>query len=174
MPTSPPILFLDFDGVLNCQGGSSHQGGREEFTPAAVLALRSILDKSECKIVISSSWREDLMARIPAVFTKNGLGDYVPRIIGRTPQIPDAPQHTRRGDEIGKWLDDHPQFRERFVIVDDDWIPLELAPFHVRTNLEVGLTRANAQKALMILAVLRAKKTRSGKRSRTSSAENIG
>jgi len=165
MPTPPPILFLDIDGVLNCQGNRTHSGSREEFTPAAVLALRSILDKSDCRIVISSSWREDLMDRIDPVFKNNGLGDYVSRIIDRTPQIADAPEYTRRGDEIGKWLDDHPEFRKRFVILDDDWIPLDLAPFHVRTNLEVGLTNTHAQMALTILAGPRAKKTRPGKRS---------
>jgi len=150
-PAPPSILFLDIDGVLNTQSGASHPGAREEFSQAAVLALSAILDETGCRIVISSSWREDLMDRIPVVFEKNGLGGYTDRIIGETPVIREVDECIRRGEEIAAWLDANPRAWSRFVILDDDTVAAEQRAFHVRTNMETGLTCAQAVEARRIL-----------------------
>lgn len=99
-----PVVFLDIDGVLNTLALCSQPGGRERFSPAAVMALKEILKRTSAKIVISSSWREDVAHRIPVAFQKNGLGEIVGCIIAHTPTLSEAAPKSRRADEIDAWL----------------------------------------------------------------------
>lgn len=65
-------IFLDIDGVLNNKKHYSKQhkkyGGRfycenMPFNPRSILNLRKIINKTNSKVVLSSSWRR----------TKNGM-----------------------------------------------------------------------------------------------------
>lgn len=47
------LLFLDVDGVLN----SMDNGDGDTIEDSKVLLLKTIIDKTGAKIVISSSWR---------------------------------------------------------------------------------------------------------------------
>jgi hypothetical protein len=56
-----------------------------------------------------------------------------------------------RGEEIQKWLDEHGENVESFVILDDD---SDLEPYMSRSVIvdgEVGLTEADVNKAIVIL-----------------------
>lgn len=61
-----PVIFLDFDGVLNTEqyqaqlaidGKPTKDAWGPLFDPRAVANLRKILDATSVGIVISSSWR---------------------------------------------------------------------------------------------------------------------
>ena len=84
------------------------------------MALKEVLKRTSAKIVISSSWREDITDRISTAFERNGLGSSLKRIIGYTPILPEASPETRRADEIDGWLHRNPEYRRNFLVIDDD------------------------------------------------------
>ena len=53
------IIFLDVDGVLNSRAYlNSHKDPEDEIDMRAVERLAKIYKQCNCKIVLSSSWRE--------------------------------------------------------------------------------------------------------------------
>ena len=56
------IIFLDIDGVLNSIGWVERTKGTayedKEIDPSKVRLLKQIIDKTDAKIVLSSTWRE--------------------------------------------------------------------------------------------------------------------
>ncbi|MDE6338813.1 MAG: hypothetical protein K2K97_03370 [Muribaculaceae bacterium] len=61
-----PVIFLDFDGVLNTEqyqarlaveGKPTKDAWGPLFDPRAVGNLKKIIDATDAEIVISSSWR---------------------------------------------------------------------------------------------------------------------
>ncbi len=114
-------IFLDIDGVLNNKKHYSKQhkkyGGRficenMPFNPRSILNLRKIIDKTNAKIVISSSWRR----------TKNGmvvlearLIEYGIKIHSTTPFI-----NASRGKEIRQWCKENTQKGDKILIIDDE------------------------------------------------------
>ena len=148
------IIFLDFDGVLNTE---QHQmqlavTGRlgkdlwgPLFSPTAVVNLRKILDTTDARIVISSSWR-----------CVHGLGGLrmmwdvreLPGELHAT--LPCEPSYLSRGEEIENWLNRHN--RPNYVIMDDlnDFMPSQYNNY-VEVNPVTGITEADTQKAIAIL-----------------------
>ena len=51
------VLFLDVDGVLNTYDGFSGYDPKEFLKKEMTLRLKAIIEKTNCKIVLSSSWR---------------------------------------------------------------------------------------------------------------------
>lgn len=151
------ILFLDIDGVLN-----STQAKRRgtcdfhcTFCPIAVKNLNQLLsDLPDLNIVISSSWRfgHDLdrvnpttgRPSLKSIFKDNGID--AERIIDYTPmRFSERP----RGYEIQEWLDGH--LVTKFAIVDDNSDMVHLAPFLVKTSIELGLRDSHRKDLLKLL-----------------------
>src|SRR5210317_1410587 len=153
------IIFLDIDGVLNndrwasvlnhLYGGNGYGGFVKrnlkrrniKWDYYNVDNLKTLMDKTGAKIVISSTWRySHSINDFKVMFQLYGLE---PRIVDITPDlsktgITDLYIRKIRGDEINAWLDDHPDITN-YVILDDD------SDFHpgqplVRTDPEYGLT----------------------------------
>ncbi len=126
---SAPVLFLDVDGVLN-RCGKSHQGIEDD----KLALLRRIIIETECRIVLSSTWRlfERNLQRIKKEIE---LHDVTPDLSERTGAIYISKQ---RGDEIQAWLDTNPA--DCFCILDDDADMGELLPHLVKTDSFTGLT----------------------------------
>lgn len=134
-----PILFLDIDGVLNSMNYAETQylaGNRSStwgIDPAAVEHLNEIVERSNCQIVISSSWRVlHTMVEIKEYLHKAGFA-HVNDVIDYTPQM----SSRIRGEEVKKWIDDN-SFEGAYCILDDnaDFFPNQ--PL-VRTFTRVGL-----------------------------------
>ena len=53
------VIFLDIDGVLNCQSSKSRCGVYVGIDADKVARLREIVDETGAKIVLSSSWRTE-------------------------------------------------------------------------------------------------------------------
>ena len=149
-----PIIFLDFDGVLNTEqyqvqlsvaGQSGKDAWGAPFSPTAIANLRKILDATDARIVISSSWRY-----------VHGLGGL--RMMWDIRELPGEIQDTlpcgtdnlSRGEEIACWLSQHNA--PSYVIMDDlnDFMPSQYDR-HVEVNPVTGITEADAQKAIAIL-----------------------
>ncbi len=136
------VIFLDCDGVLNSSrcvkldfdeendADSSSLVFHKQLFPDSSTALlvplekqllfnlASIIAQVPCvKIVLSTTWREDVEMRhfLLSAMSVSGI-DVESVVIGDTPSLSPI---EGRGGEIRKWLDDHPDFQKGFVILDD-------------------------------------------------------
>jgi hypothetical protein len=157
------IIFLDIDGVLNSNrhytdfylkhdrpARSSVTNPEEQIDERNMKLLNELAIRSEANIVISSTWRMGRkQADLRNDLYKCGLDKSI-KIIGVTPDYNlDRP----RGEEIQEWMDNTNKNIEAFVILDDSSDMAHLMNYLVRTNLTVGLTKQDVEKALKILDV---------------------
>jgi hypothetical protein len=146
-PTEPcRIVFLDFDGVLNSEQSTQQLGTRYRFERSSVEALNGVLRQSEAHIVITSSWRESWSLRENAEFLERD-GVLPARVVGKTPVL-----GQERGLEIEAWLRSAPYAVASFVILDDREDMAMHRERLVRVNPQVGLSLAQAERAIELLA----------------------
>ena len=107
------LIFLDFDGVLNCDLSVSQLGTRYKFWPPSIQALNRLLSDSGALIVISSTWREHWTLKENASSLERA-GLLHGRVVGKTCVSDGA-----RGRQIDLWLNSAPYPIESFVILDD-------------------------------------------------------
>lgn len=164
------IIFLDIDGVLNTEAFSvafwefckiqniarpqaksdANIIMRDEFgirfDPMALRALKLIIEKTEAKIVISSTWR---LSGCEVMKLMWEMRDLPGEVIDITPSF-NTIAGTCRGDEIADWIKGNDV--SSYVIIDDDsdMLPEQLNNF-VQTQHEYGLTFNDAEKAISIL-----------------------
>ena len=149
MKTASPLLFLDFDDVMNTTGSCSLHKSNEVFTPEAVRSLKRIVAETDCRIVISSTWRIEKWDRLRPVLCANGLDGAADRIIGKT-KVFDAAENSTREDEVDAWLFDN-KYHARLAALDDDPFLHELRRWQVLTTAEHGLTEELADRAITLL-----------------------
>ena len=115
------------------------------FDPSAVENLRLIIDNTDAAIVISSSWR--YAHRLGSLRMMWEVRELPGEIIGT---IPCGVTYISRGEDIECWLDKYG--RPDYVIIDDldDFSPAQHDRY-IETNPIVGITDADAQKAIEIL-----------------------
>lgn len=149
-----PVIFLDFDGVLNTErhqarlaieGKPNKDACGPLFDPSAVENLRLIIDNTDAAIVISSSWR--YAHRLGSLRMMWEVRELPGEIIST---IPCGATYISRGEDIECWLDKYG--RPDYVIIDDldDFSPAQHDRY-IETNPIVGITDADAQKAIEIL-----------------------
>lgn len=152
------VIFLDVDGVLNCLSrwkelpNVSREGTK--LCPELTARLKRLVDATDARIVVSSTWRIAFMAELAGWLHRHGIRD---RVIGRTPSggsgstpggiLVSAPE---RGHEIQMWLDDHPEV-QRFVILDDSTDMAHLSDRLVRTTWQDGLQDEHVEQAIEML-----------------------
>lgn len=154
------IIFLDIDGVLNSWASFY------KITTEKLQLLNSLIEQTGAKIVISSSWRigsEDVKDFIEKNFKKSNFRldnfkdvtnhecieniFYNDNIIGLTDTFGPS-----RGDEIKRWLDNHSDDVESYVIFDDDTDMLDEQLEHlVQTDTYYGITDREIHLATLIL-----------------------
>lgn len=153
------VLFLDIDGVLNSMAYFQRIAGtrdglslpaftRSQFDPEAVEHLNRIVAKTECCVVISSSWR--LAYRRTQMYDLLREVGFKGRVLDMTPNL----MTDVRAREIQAWLTEHREerFVERFAIVDDNHdAGIGYAPYFVQTEFATGLTEVHADKLIDIL-----------------------
>jgi hypothetical protein len=145
-PTEPcKIVFLDFDGVLNCEQSNEQLGTRYRFSPGGVGSLNEILQQTGAWVVITSSWRENWSLRENAEFLERD-GVLPNRVIGKTPALND-----QRGHEIAAWLHAVPYLVESFVILDDRTDMAACSARLVQVNPQSGLSLPQARQAIELL-----------------------
>lgn len=154
------IIFLDIDGVLNSrtfiqatQWDRGDEGlpltddrvsWERQLDPAAVARLIRIVERTDAKIVVSSSWRHALpVSQIDRILRRMGLPHC---IVGRTDDMP----HGCRGDEIAAWMATA-QRPCSFVILDDDADMAPVADRLVQTTFDLGLQDEHVERAVAML-----------------------
>lgn len=143
------IVFLDFDGVLNCHlylTGVRWTNDELMLDTAAIERVNRLLEASGAKVVISSSWRHGWCQRRLEQMLK--LRGFLGEVLGTTPMS----AGTCRGHEIQAWLDKNPGV-ESFVILDDDSDMDLLMDRLVRTTFADGILDSHVDRALAVLTV---------------------
>jgi hypothetical protein len=121
------VIFLDIDGVLNCQRTSNPRHLPYIIDDALLTRLRQLVDRTDASVVLSSTWRYD-----PAgIFSAKRYG--IPFI----DVIPDLPHEPRR-KEILQWLQEHPEVT-RYIVIDDEDDDLDSLPLF-QPSSGTGLT----------------------------------
>ena len=111
------VIFLDIDGVLNViPNGYDKWGGI--FHTHFVDNLKRIIDVTDAKIVISSTWR--MGNGLEGMIDMWKMRDLPGEVIGITPNFMVHFKTTLcRGKEIDAYLEEHPEITN-YVIIDDD------------------------------------------------------
>lgn len=132
------ILFLDIDGVLNNYSpyfkygeAKSKDEYYKEIYPELIEILNRIVKETDCKIVISSSWR--IIFSVEEITAMFKIRNFNGEIIDSTPIL-----WKERGLEIQEWLNNNKT--EKFAIVDDDTDMAHLYSFLFKTEMKDGLT----------------------------------
>lgn len=146
-PQNPcPIVFLDFDGVLNSDRSTQELGTRYRFSKTSIQVFNTVLRETEASIVISSRWRNHWTLRENAQFLERD-GVLPGRVIGKTPSL-----ERERGFEIDAWLSAAPFPVRSFVILDDREDMVMHCDRLVRVDPTVGINTHQANRAIEILA----------------------
>lgn len=148
------IIFLDIDGVLNCEYSKSRCDGFIGIDMTKLRLLKQIVDATGAKIVLSSTWRigydrlgHELQHHAKYMnrkFQKAGLIIY---------DVTPYKKH-RRSEEIEEWLEDKDV--ESFVILDDEdfeWSP-ELRKRWIKSSFyeaNGGIRQEHVDRAIELL-----------------------
>ena len=159
------ILFLDIDGVLNCMFPTPSPDHdwvdldewRYGFNPQLVARLRYVVAKTNCKIVISSSWRHHTTYS-PYQPTRNWR-DVLAEKLGKTREeliVGETPYDStgKRGIEILEWMSANEKVIDSWCVVDDETI--DITPYVdgmniIKTDMKNGLTVDDANRIITIL-----------------------
>lgn len=154
------IIFLDFDGVLSVSLQERDKYG-QLFHQRFVDNLKYVIDKTNAKLVIISSWRTDGIDVMQNMWKDRNLPG---EIVGNTPYCAKLEtcrkyrENQERGLEIQEYIDENNI--DSYVIIDDDDNMLsQQIPFFVNTSSLIdedseygyGLTKFCAEKAIQIL-----------------------
>lgn len=135
------ILFLDVDGVINTSK-LIKEFGCDYIDDDLVKIINFIVQKTNCKIVLSSTWRikEKDKKVVDSAFSKYGV-----KIYDCTPLIESSIEIIERKLEIKKWLENKKV--EKFAIVDD-WKDADIGHSFFLTSEKDGITYDLAQKII--------------------------
>lgn len=157
------VLFLDIDGVLNCMmptPSDDHEfvdldEWRYGFNPDLVARLRFIISKTNCKIVVSSSWKRH--TNYAPYQPNRDWRDVLAEMLHGTRDVfageTGYDNKGRRGIEINQWLSQH-DCVESWCVVDDEVV--DILPFIdqkniVKTDMRNGLTIEDARRIIDVL-----------------------
>lgn len=150
-----PVIFLDFDGVLNteryyarlmAEGKPTDDAWGALFDPEAVGNLRKILADTDARIVVSSSWR--YVHKLGSLRMMWEIRELPGEIDGI---LPCDVTNLSRGEEIECWLERNG--RPDYAIIDDlNDFSAEQQPHLVEINPIVGITETDATKAIKTLS----------------------
>lgn len=151
------ILFLDIDGVVNTDRIARYRKnhGVEEmiFDEDAMKNLEHIVTSTECRIVISSTWRihRDTMNPLWIALVDNLRKYNLENFLYDTTHFDDPVCFSKpRWLEIKEWLVQNRDI-DSFVILDDEWDMDELNSNFVRCSGAIGISRNNCKEAIAIL-----------------------
>lgn len=156
------VIFLDVDGVLNCITTKTKIEGYPFVDDEKVALLKEIINRTEAKVVLSSTWRygwyvmdhlekmRDSDLRDVHMFEalRDKLLEYGIELLGYTEDF------GRRGDEISAWLKKWTGEPIESYVVLDDMASIEIRPhckYLVQTSLTHGLGKKEVEQAIRTL-----------------------
>lgn len=135
------ILFLDVDGVMNCQSTfTKDPNATFPIDKYMAFLVGKIVLETDCKVVLSSSWRHHkasvdfIHKRIVDIYDCTGDEPY-------DDSRPGGAANCQRGREIKAWIDSQKYKVDSYAILDDDSDMLpEQMPNFFKTQWLVGIT----------------------------------
>ena len=150
--TFDKVLFLDIDGVLNSSkffdSLNDEEASWKEIDEEAVKILQRIKEETDCKIVMTSSWRNgwnELRRYKMYRYARKVMKDHG-FIFDKWYSLLPGYDYGGRAEAIAEFIYDNEV--KNYVILDDQDM---LAPYLILTNGAVGLTEEDADKAIAIL-----------------------
>lgn len=154
------VIFLDVDGVLNCETSTSNCRGYTGIDKDKVEKLKAIVDATNAKIVLISDWKEGWMPgkqyqpnRHPfAAYLDEKLFEYGQlTIFDKTHELVSSD----RGFGIKAWVNAYPDITD-WVVLDDevfkDYAKNKITPQHlILTNPKEGLTEEKVAETVQLL-----------------------
>ena len=139
------IIFLDIDGVLN-NYSLIRNYGLDYIDNDMVKILKNIVNITNSKIVLSSTWRKKATDRL---LVKSSLALEGMNFIDCT----SVRSFDDRCDEINDWLIANKETVFNFIILDDDPDASNdnLSKHFFQTDGDIGLTNEIAQQAINFL-----------------------
>lgn len=142
------IIFLDIDWVMN---SLENHFDVKKFDSEKIKLLEEVLDKTEAKIVLSSSWRTSF------AFMESFKDRFWEKIwnalIWATPYLNDYDEW-KRWEEILQYLKWNPLVKN-YVIIDDDDFDIvvfeELVHHFVLSDYKTWITKENVEEMVEIL-----------------------
>lgn len=164
-------LFLDFDGVLNTgryaklmkrEGIDSFDDFGALFDPETVANLKHIVEQTDCKIILSTTWRNEGIMRMRGLWKERKLPGEIysmtPILLSTsyqdamTGEMMGMPQREAKALEINAWLFKNAGKEYRYAILDDEDLFFPNQHEHlVLTDEFDGLSERKAQRAIWIL-----------------------
>lgn len=142
------VIFLDYDGVVNtpmwndkgthCSYNFPSDGKVNNFQ--AVQWISECCQKFHYDIVVTSTWR--MKDNYKDCLINGGLRPGI-EILDRTERLWNPDSHTCRGDEIAKYLADHPEINYYMIVDDEDDMLPEQKDHFIQTNGYVGFNLAD-------------------------------
>lgn len=164
-------LFLDFDGVLNTsryvkllrnEGIDPFDEFGAMFDPETIVNLKSIVEQTNCMIVLSTSWRNEGLLRMRSLWKDRNLPGEIfsmtPILLSTTYQDSQngemfcIPELNAKALEINAWLQQYASNSFNYVIIDDENVFCQKQQNHlVITDENKGLTVQKSKEAIEIL-----------------------
>lgn len=146
-----PVIFLDFDGVLNSLRSTLAFGGcgKHQFDAVAVDLMARLAGAADARVVVSSAWRiGDTVDGLRAILREYST-TLAERVIDVTPGGLEC-----CGAEIAHWrAENQSKHNGSYVIVDDDADMLDgQLPHFVQTRHRDGFGVPEYLRALSIIA----------------------
>lgn len=161
-------IFLDIDGVLNSEHtlDQTSEANASIISDQLVKNLSYLVEKTDAKIVLSSSWRTyfddniDKPINIWAIYLTQALAKHNLKLHDATPFVK-GPFSSERGLEIKTYIDEYDI--KKYVVIDDEEFSdfrthLDMSRFiqttfgNENTSIkEEGLSKEVATKAIEIL-----------------------
>lgn len=146
------VIFLDFDGVI-----STHEKGMN-LDQEKIALLEVILYATNAKIVVSSSWRvgtRNADEFVEKLFNFHRSRDKVSSgslFVDSIYDVTDT-MGNDRGEEVQRWIDEHKDQIEQYVILDDEneYSDEQLFNF-VQTDEYEGLTTREVKLCIKMLS----------------------
>ena len=123
------IIFLDIDGVLNCESTPNPRKFPYVVDKKLLVRLKGLLNRTGAKVVLSSTWRVDPIGLFAAKYWGVPFIDVCPDMPGRP-----------RRDEVLRWIDRHSSV-SRYAIIDDEDDELDDLPLF-QPSPSTGLSTA--------------------------------
>lgn len=158
-----PIIFLDFDGVINTpfilnkEPRLNNHVDKFVSNLQAIKLLNWVYSEYKFDIVISSTWRLGLsLEELREILLNSGLNPEI-KVLGVTPDLRHKKYdhyirlpfkkhiyiHTRRGHEIDQWIKQY-NYSGDFLILDDDADMWKYKKHLILLHPDDGLTMSKA------------------------------
>lgn len=149
------VIFLDIDGVVNCEHTKEMFNHYTFVEDKKVEMIKQIVDATGAKIVLSSTWRfgweeDDTCCQLYLEFDalRKKFKEFGMEFISKTP----IDSRGYRGNEIKEWLQNWKgENIESFIILDDD---NDMKPFGsrlIQTSWMKGIQEKHIKKAIKML-----------------------